>query len=43
VETLEGALFHRVDIELTLRGDLEQIVALGEPELEGVIREVRRA
>jgi hypothetical protein len=43
VDTLEGALFHRADIELILRGDLEQIVTLGEPALEGVIREVRRA
>jgi hypothetical protein len=43
VEAIKEALFHRADIELILRGDLEQVVALGEPEREGLIREVRRA
>lgn len=41
VET-KGALFHYIDIELRLRGQLEQIVALGESEQEGIIREVRQ-
>jgi hypothetical protein len=41
LETASGASYQHGCIDLTLRGDLVQIVALGEPAPEDVIREVR--
>lgn len=37
-----GTKFHTTDLEFTLRGELEQTVALSAPEPEGIIREVRQ-
>ncbi|WP_223645796.1 hypothetical protein [Corallococcus sp. EGB] len=42
-ETVDDTPFYRAQAEFLIRGDFEQLVALGEPEAEGIIREVRRA
>ncbi|WP_223638067.1 hypothetical protein [Corallococcus sp. EGB] len=42
-ETVAETPFFRAEAEFLIRGDLEQLVALGEPEAEGIIREVRKA
>ncbi|MFP2927661.1 hypothetical protein ACLESO_21190 [Pyxidicoccus sp. 3LG] len=42
-ELLHEKRFFRAQAELLIRGELEQLVAVGEPEPTGIIREVRRA
>ncbi|MCY1020989.1 hypothetical protein [Pyxidicoccus sp. MSG2] len=42
-ELLHEKQFFRAQAEFLIRGELEQLVAVGEPEPTGIIREVRRA
>lgn len=42
VEQVGDAVHYRAQADFLLRGELEQLVTLGEPEPEGIIREVRR-
>jgi hypothetical protein len=42
-ELLQEKQFFRAQAEFLIRGELEQLVAVGEPEPTGIIREVRRA
>lgn len=41
-ELLGDTVFFRAQADFLLRGELEQLVTLGEPEPQGIIREVRR-
>lgn len=43
VEVLHDTAFFRAQAEFLIRGELEQLVVVGEPEPTGIIREVRRA
>lgn len=43
VEEHQETLFFRAQAEFLIRGELEQLVAMGSPEPQGRIREVRRA
>jgi hypothetical protein len=42
-EVLHDTPFFRAQAEFLIHGELEQLVAVGEPESTGIIREVRRA
>jgi hypothetical protein len=41
-ELLQDQRFFRAQAEFLIRGELEQLIAVGEPEPTGIIREVRR-